>query len=211
MCAPDQISDRPSPLQDGSRLARQIGFIVEIDRLKHILRQTLVMDGSRRENDAEHSWHIAVMVMVLAEYAATDVSVARVLRMLLIHDLVEIDAGDTFVYDAAGLRDQAERERRAADRIFGLLPSDQGAELRALWDEFEERRTPDALFARAIDVMQPLLHNYHTQGGTWRQHGVTPDRVRARKSAIAAASPRLWDYARHVIEDAVRRGYLAEA
>jgi putative hydrolase of HD superfamily len=211
MRAPDQISDRPDPFHDDIRLARQIGFVVEIDRLKHILRQTQIMDGSRRENDAEHSWHIAVMAMVLAEYAPANVSIARVLRMLLIHDLVEIDAGDTFVYDTAGLRDQAERERRAADRIFGLLPPDQAEEFRALWDEFEERRTPDAIFARAIDVMQPLLHNYHTQGGTWRQHGITADRVRARKSAIAAASPELWDYAQRVIEDAVRRGYLVEA
>lgn len=191
------------------RLTQQLEFIAEIDRLKHILRQTWLLDGSRRENDAEHSWHIAVMAVLLAEHAETPVDPARVVKMLLIHDVVEIDAGDTFIYDTAGHADKDEREQRAAERIFGLLPADQAAELRALWDEFEARDSADARYAAAIDRLQPLMHNYRTQGKAWQAHGVTADRVIAmNQPRISAASPALWLVAERMIAESVDKGYL---
>ncbi len=191
------------------RLARQIGFILEIDKLKRIVRQTYLIDRGRRENDAEHSWHLAVMAVLLNEYATEPVDVLTVVKMVLIHDIVEIDAGDTFCYDEAAHADKAEREQAAADRLFALLPDDQGVELRALWEEFEARRTPEARFAAALDRLQPLLHNYHTQGLAWREHGVTVDRVLARNHHMAEGATALWDYAERFIRDAVERGYLA--
>lgn len=194
------------------RLTQQLEFIAEIDRLKHILRQTWLLDGSRRENDAEHSWHIAVMALLLAEHAEAPVDLARVVKMLLIHDVVEIDAGDTFIYDTAGHADKDEREQRAADRIFGLLPADQAAELRALWDEFEARDSADARYAAAIDRLQPLMHNYRTQGKAWRAHGVTADQVLAMNHPrISAASAALWQLAERMIAESVERGYLLPA
>ena len=193
-----------------ARLDAQIRFVIEIDKVKHVLRQTDLMDGSRRENDAEHSWHLAVMALLLAEYAAGDIDLSRVVRMVLIHDLVEIDAGDTFCYDEEGAKDKAEREQAAADRIFAVLPDDQAVELRALWDEFEARETADAKFAASLDRLQPLLHNYHTQGAAWRRHGIVRSQVVARNQHIAEGAPALWDYARLLIDDAVARGYLAE-
>lgn len=195
-------------LAAGARLAAQIGFIVEIDRLKHVLRRSLLTDGSRRENDAEHSWHMAVMAMVLAEHAAEPVEIGRVVRMLLVHDLVEIDAGDTFLYDTVAAADQEEREQRAADRIFGLLPAEQEKEFRALWDEFEARATPDAKFARALDRLQPMLHNFLTQGGSWKEYGVRPEQVLARKRLIADGAPALWALAETLVAEAVRKGYF---
>jgi len=200
-----QLSTSPD-----ERLARQIGFIIEIDKAKQVLRRTLLMDGSRLENDAEHSWHLAVMAILLAEYADGDVDLLRVLKMVLIHDLVEIDAGDTFVYDTEALATRCEREERAADRIFGLLPPDLGSDVRAIWEEFEEQATPEARFAAALDRLQPLLHNYQTEGGAWRRHGITSDRVRERNQHIAAGSPTLWEFARSLIDEAVRRGYMPE-
>src|SRR6056297_294642 len=158
---------------DWQRLEQQVAFILEIDRLKTIYRRTYLTDTSRFENSAEHSWHIAVMAMLLAEHANTlEVDQLRVIKMLLIHDLVEIDAGDTFAYDTAAHADKAAREQAAADRLFGLLPADQAAEFRALWDEFESRQTPEAKFAGALDRLQPLLHNLYTHGRSWREHGV---------------------------------------
>jgi putative hydrolases of HD superfamily len=186
---------------DVERLERQLRFITEIDRLKRVLRRTLLTDATRRENSAEHSWHIAVMAPLLAEYAGADVDVGRVVRMLLVHDVVEIDAGDTFAYDAAGYEDKAEREMRAADRLFGLLPADQGQELRTLWDEFEAASTPDARFAHAIDRLQPLLQNLRTEGGTWRTHGVTRDQVVGRMRAIEDAAPALWSFVLRSIDE----------
>jgi putative hydrolase of HD superfamily len=191
------------------RLAQQIGFILEIDKLKAVLRQTLLIDRSRRENTAEHSWHLAMMAITLADHAERPVEIGRVIRMLLVHDLVEIDAGDTFVYDLVANEDKAVREAQAAERIFGLLPPDQGAELRSLWQEFEARATPDAAFAAALDRLQPLLHNLHTEGSTWRQHGITVEQVIARNRTIADGSQRLWSYVERLIEDAVARGFLA--
>ena len=192
------------------RLHQQIGFILEIDKLKLIVRRTLLIDRSRRENDAEHSWHLAMMALVLAEYAEPGVDIGRVIRMLLLHDLVEIDAGDAFFYDAAAEADKEAREQEAAERLFGLLPEGQGAAFRALWDEFEARETADARFARALDRVQPMLHNFHTEGGTWLEYGVTLDQVRSRRALIADASPRLWDYIEGLLGEAVRRGFLAE-
>ncbi len=195
-----------------TRLAAQIRFIVEIDKIKNVFRRTYLMDHSRYENDAEHSWHLAVMAMLLNEYAAEQgIDILKVIKMVLIHDIVEIDAGDTFCYDEVGHEDKAEREQAAADRIFAILPADQAAELRALWDEFEARQTPEARFAAALDRLQPLLHNYNTDGAAWREHGITVDRVIDRNRHMAEGAPELWEYAASFIRDAVEKGFLAPA
>ena len=198
----------PHPATACERLASQIAFIIEIDKLKNIVRRSYLMNGERRENSSEHSWHLAMMAVTLAEHAAEPVDVDRVVRMALAHDLVEIDAGDTFLYDEKGNADKHVRECEAADRVFGLLPDDQAVELRALWDEFEADETPEARFARSIDRLMPLLHNYHNQGKPWQEHGITSDRVLAACANIERGSPTLWAYARRVIEDAVAKGYL---
>ena len=191
------------------RLEKQIAFILEIDRLKQVLRQSYITGGSRRENSAEHSWHLALMALVLAEYAHASVDMTRVLKMLLVHDLVEIDAGDTFCYDDKAAADKPEREARAAERIFGLLPADQQKELRGLWDEFEARTTREAQFAGALDRLMPLMHNYTSQGRTWQEHGVQSEKVMERNRHIKDGSDTLWSFARKLIEDAVAKGYLA--
>ena len=191
------------------RLERQIRFILEIDALKGVLRRSYVVDGGRPENSAEHSWHVAVMAVLLAEHANESVDTARVVRMLLVHDIVEVDAGDTYVYDTTGAQAKSERETRAADRLFGLLPKDQGRELRALWEEFEEGRTAEARFAAALDRLMPVLHNVHTAGRSWREHGITADRVIARNSRMSEGSEALWKYARSLIDGAVAHGHLA--
>ncbi len=193
-----------------SRLERQIGFLLELDKAKTIVRQSYLTDGSRKENDAEHMWHLALCVLVLAEHAADPVDVVRVLEMVLLHDIVEIDAGDTYIYDEVARATQAAREGRAADRLYGLLPPDQGAELRALWEEFEARATPESRFAAAVDRLQPVLLNLATEGRAWREHGMTADRVRAVNSAIASSAPALWDHLSGLLDDAVARGYLDE-
>lgn len=201
--AADPVPDAPD------RLARQVRFLVEVDRLKEILRQTVLTGSRRRENDAEHSWHLCMCALVLAEHAdAPALDLSRVLRMLIVHDLVEIDAGDTFAYDEAARAGQHEREARAADRIFGILPEDQARELRALWDEFEARRTPEARFAAAVDRFQPILLNACTEGHAWRKHGVTAPRVLARNAMVAESSTALWEYAARMIAEAVARGHL---
>ncbi|QYO64047.1 HD domain-containing protein [Leptolyngbya sp. 7M] len=191
-----------------SRLTQQVQFVLEIDRLKQILRQTLLTDGSRRENSAEHSWHIAIMAFVLAEYAPTGTDLLKAIKMLLIHDLVEIDAGDTFCYDVQGHLDKSERENQAAERIFGLLPPDQAKELHQLWQEFEAQQTATAKFAAALDRLQPVLHNQQTQGGTWRLHQITRDQVMKRIAPIETGAPQLWTFMQQVIEDCVAAGYL---
>lgn len=190
------------------RFAKQIAFILEIDRAKRVLRQTVLLDRSRRENDAEHSWHLALMAMLLHEYAAEPVDLDRTIRMLLVHDLVEIDAGDTFTYDEAAQKGKREREQAAADRIFGLLPADQGVELRALWEEFERGETAEARFASALDRLQPLLHNHQTEGATWQAHDVPAEAVYARAERIAVGAPELGEFARRLVADAVERGIL---
>jgi putative hydrolases of HD superfamily len=190
------------------RLDAQLAFCLEIDKVKRILRQTLIADASRRENDAEHSWHLAVMANVLAEYAPAGTDLARATRMLLVHDLVEIDAGDTYCYDAAACLTQRDREADAADRIFALLPPDQAAEFRALWEEFEARDTPAARFAAALDRVQPVLLNHHTKGVAWQEHGVSRAQVINRNAHIERGAPRLWAYVLHLIDDATARGWL---
>jgi putative hydrolase of HD superfamily len=196
---------------EASRLHRQIEFIVEVDRLKEVLRRNVLTVSRRRENDAEHSWHLCLCVLVLAEHAdAPRLDVLRVLKMLIVHDLVEIDADDTFAYDTAGVSQQHEREGRAAERIFGLLPEDQARELRALWDEFEAHQTPEAIFAAAVDRFQPMLLNARTDGHSWRAHDVSASQVMVRGTPIREASTSLWEYVVYMIREAVSAGYLAD-
>lgn len=192
------------------RFEQQIQFVMEIDKLKQVYRQNLLMDGSRRENDVEHSWHIAVMAMILQEYSAEPVDLTKVLKMVLLHDLVEIDAGDTFCYDPEANLDKSQREEAAADRIYSLLPLDQRDEYRALWEEFEDGRTPEAKFAICLDRLQPLIHNYKTNGGTWRMHEVTSQQVKKRMEPVKEASPLLGEYVQWIIEDSIAQGILKE-
>ena len=190
------------------RLAAQFAFLLECDRLKEVFRQSLNSQSRRRENDAEHSWAICLFAITLAEHSNVPVDVLRIIKMLLVHDLVEIDAGDTFAYDTAAMRDQHEREARAADRIFGLLPADQALQFRALWDEFEARQTAEARFAHSVDRLQAMLLNCVSQGESWRRHGVTYGNVIARNTPIADGSSTLWTYIRAMVDAAVRDGHL---
>lgn len=193
-----------------TRLDRQISFILEIDKLKSVLRRSYLLNESRRENSAEHSWHLSVMALVLAEHAGVGIDPLLVLKMLLVHDLVEIDSGDTYIYDAAGNDTKAAREQEAATRIFGLLPPDEQRELTQLWQEFEARETPEARFAAALDRLMPLLHNYHTEGRSWKEHGITKEQVLRLNRHIADGSETLWEYAEALINDAAAKGYLRE-
>jgi putative hydrolase of HD superfamily len=191
-------------------LDSRLRFLREADQLKSVLRQSSILDGSRKENSAEHSWHLALMAQVLAGYAPPGTDLSRVTAMLLIHDLVEIDAGDLFVYaDATAQARQEAAEHAAADRIFALLPPGQWRELRALWDEFEERRTPEARFARALDRLQPMLANFYLGGGTWQAHGVHARQVLEKVALIEDGSPALGTFARELVESAVRQGFLS--
>ena len=193
------------------RLERQISFIVEIDGLKQVLRQSLLLGDGRQENDAEHSWHLATMAVLLFEHAeGSEVDLLKVLKMLLVHDLVEIDAGDTFAYDEEGNRDKLLREERAAERIFGLLPEDQAAEVRELWDEFEARETASARYAAALDRLQPVLLNLYSGGGGWRRHGIVKQQVIDYNRQIADGAPELWEWVRQRIDTAVAEGMLPE-
>lgn len=198
------------PGQEGvvGRLEQQLYFVVELDRLKRVLRETLICDSSRRENSAEHSWHLAVMGMLLAEYAPAGTDLMRAVKMALIHDIVEIDAGDAFCYDPAATAGKEERERLAADRLFGLLPEDQASELRELWDEYEEMTTPESRYANALDRLQPLLQNIETDGGTWRMHGVGRGRVEERMQPIASGMPDIWPYVEAALDRAASAGWL---
>lgn len=193
-----------------ARLLQQMQFVIEIDKLKQVLRQTLLTDCSRRENSAEHSWHIALMAIVLAEYAPAPLDLLHVIKLLLLHDLVEIDAGDTFCYDNQGNQSKADRETQAADRLFGLLPLDQSSEFRALWDEFEAQETPAAKFAAALDRLQPILNNQQTGGYSWKLHGITSDRVLQRMAPVQTGAPELWSVVQQVIKDCIAAGYLKE-
>jgi putative hydrolases of HD superfamily len=193
----------------GDRLDHQLAFILEIDRLKLIERRTFVTDASRRENSAEHSWHLAMLALVLSEYAGEGIDLARVIAMVLVHDIVEIDAGDVFVYaDEAAQIAKVERETRAAERIFALLPDDQEPVFRSLWEEYEQGTTETARFAAALDRLQPLLLNVAAGGATWREHGISADRVLERNAPIGDGAPRLWARAREMIRDAVERGII---
>jgi putative hydrolases of HD superfamily len=193
------------------RLADQLAFLRELDAVKLILRQSHVQGTDRREDDAQHQWHVAVMALVLAEHADDPVDVARVVAMLLLHDVVEIDAGDVFAYDEAAAVGKADRERACAERVFGLLPPDQDAWARGLWEEFEAGESPEARFAAAIDRLQPLLQNLATDGLGWRRNGVAADRVYALNSRIANGSTALWDHARSLLDEAVAGGILPTA
>jgi putative hydrolase of HD superfamily len=192
------------------RIERQLRFIAEIDKLKCIMRRTPLTDASRRENSAEHSWHMAIMAVLLREYAEDGVDVDRVMRLILVHDLVEIDAGDTFAYDVAANEGKAEREERAAKRLFNLLPADQAAEVRALWDEFEDGASREARYAVALDRLQPFIQNAHAGGGTWREHGVTRPQVLARMRPIETDLPAFWPFVVRTLKDAVERGWLGD-
>jgi putative hydrolase of HD superfamily len=189
------------------RLEAQIAFLMEIDRLKHVY----LLDKSRHDSDVEHSWHFAVMVLVLAEYAPGDIDLFRVVKMALVHDIVEIDAGDVFIYDRKDPAGQYAKEKAAAERLFGLMPPDQAQEYVALWEEFEARKTPEAKFAAAVDRLDPLLHNIYTEGMSWREHGVTADRVLEINSRIDQSTPELWEMIKAMIQDCVDKGYLKPA
>ena len=193
------------------KLKQQIEFIKEIDRLKLILRRSLICGGERRENSAEHSWHLAMCAITLAEHANEPINVLRVVKMVLLHDIVEIDAGDTFVYDTKGYEDKEEREQKAADRLFGLLPDHQRDEFMALWHEFEERESADAKFANALDRTMPLLHNYMAEGGSWTSHNVNRAMVDSLSGQIIDGSEAIAELVDELIDDAVEKGYLAPA
>jgi len=185
-------------------------FLMEADKIKSILRRNRILNGERHENDAEHSWQLALMAIVLAEHAYPEIDLLHVVKMLLVHDLVEIDAGDTFAFDPDALKTQQGREELAAARVFGLLPADMAAEMLVLWEEFEAQVTPEAKFAGAMDHLGGgVLPNCHHNGGCWREAGVSAERVKARNQAIAAGSPMLWDYAEALIDDAEAKGFIS--
>ena len=190
------------------KLLKQIEFIKEIDKIKYIQRKTKLFNSDRPENDAEHSWHLALMAMVLSEHANQSVDLLKVIKMVLIHDIVEIDAGDTFIYDTEKNHTNTEVERLAAQRIFGILPAEQAEELIALWEEFEVGQTHDAQFARAMDRLEPLLQNSSNNGGTWNEPGVNYEKVYAKKSVIKDGSAVLWEYAEKLIDTGMMRGIL---
>jgi putative hydrolase of HD superfamily len=191
-----------------TRLEQQLSFSRELDKLKQVLRQSLLMDGSRRENSAEHSWHLATLAMLMAEYSAEPVDITRVLKMLLVHDVVEIDAGDTFAYDTVNLATQNEREQKAADRLFGLLPQEQGSELRSLWEEFEHRVTPEAKYANALDRLQPLMQNFYSGGKSWMAHKVRREQVMARMDPVRIGMPGVWPVVMKIIDEACAAGIV---
>jgi len=197
---PDQIQ----------RLQQQIEFMIEIDKLKQISRKTILTDRSREENSAEHSWHIAMAVFLFSEYAQDQkIDWCRVIKMLLVHDLVEIDAGDTYCYDDQARQDQDRREQQAAERIFKILPPDQSRSFRALWDEFENRNTPESKYANALDRFQPSLQNYVTKGQIWRKNNITRRQVKDRMQPVFDGAPLLWNLVKLFIDDAVQKNYLA--
>lgn len=187
---------------------QQLAFLAEIDKLKGVLRQAELIDGTRRENSAEHSWHIATMALVLHPYAAEPVDMHRVLKMVLVHDIVEIDAGDTFAFDAAAHLDKEEREKAAAARLFGLLPAPQNQELLAVWQEFEHNDTPEARFANALDRMAGLVSNTHNRGGTWRRFGIAREAVLRRMAPIEVGMPGLWPQVLQMVEQGVADGFI---
>ena len=192
-----------------TRLEKQFDFCREIDKEKFIGRQTYLSDGKRKENDAEHAWHMAIMAILLNEYVNEEIDVLKTVTMLLIHDLVEIDAGDTYAYDEEGKKTKKEREERAAERIYGLLPQDQQEKLRRLWEEFEAWETPEAKFAHAMDNIQPIMLNAATDGRSWEEHGVHLSQILGRNQHTAEGSAVLWDYARqNFVQPSVESGKI---
>ena len=192
------------------RMDRQIDFIIELEGLKSVLRRSYLINGDRLENSAEHSWHICVMAMVLMEHANQPIDLNKTIRMLLIHDIVEIEAGDTYCYDDGNMVEQHQRERIAADNLFGMLPEDQARQLMALWEEFEEAQTPEARFAGAMDRFMPLLQSYFTDGKAWVENEIHKDQVIERNEPISDGSETLWEYSLSLIEEGVNRGWLSQ-
>ena len=192
------------------RLEKQIDFILEADKEKNIIRQTHLSGNGRRENDAEHAWHMAIMIYLLKEYANEEIDVAKAMMMALIHDIVEIDAGDTYAYDSKGLQTQKVREEQAAERIFGLLPDNQGEELKSLFQEFEASATPEARFVRTMDNFQPLLLNNSNNGRDWREHEIRKSQVMKRHMNTKLGSNIIWECAKKIIEEHVRNGNIKD-
>lgn len=192
------------------RMKQQIAFLMEIDKVKNIFRQTYLADGKRKENDAEHSWHLAIAAFLLKEYVAEDVDVMKVMIMVLIHDLVEIDAGDTYAYDAEGAKTKRAREVAAADRIFGILPEDQGGYFRELWDEFEAYESDDAKFAHLLDNFQPLLLNHESNGKSWTEHHVKKSQIYKRNEKIEETSPEVWERMKQIVEEHIALGHVID-
>ena len=190
------------------RLAKQIAFSLEIDKEKNIMRQTHLSGHGRNENDAEHAWHMAIMAYLLREYANEKVDITKVMLMCLIHDIVEIDAGDTYAYDSEGLATQKEREDKAKERIFSLLPEDQKNELISLFDEFEKYETPEAKFAHSMDNFQPLILNNSNEGGDWKEHGVTSKQVYGRQSKTRLGSEKIYEITDQIVQENIRKGNL---
>ena len=195
---------------DTERFEKQLAFILEADKEKNILRQTHLSGYGRRENDAEHAWHMAMMIYLLKEYSNKDIDLAKAMMMALIHDIVEIDAGDTYAYDAKGLESQKEREGRAAERIFGMLPEDQNTELRALFEEFEAGESPEARFVKAMDNFQPLLLNHSNNGADWREHKVSRAKVVGRQQTSSLGSEKIWNYTKELIDENVKKGNIID-
>ena len=191
-----------------SRLKKQIAFLIEVDKVKNIFRQTYLADGKRKENDAEHSWHLALAAVLLKEHMAEDVDLGRVMTMVLIHDLVEIDAGDTYAYDMEGAATKREREVKAAKRIFGILPEDQGIYFRELWDEFEAYETVEAKYAHLLDNFQPLLLNDASKGKSWEEHGVHKSQVCRRNARIPETSEIVWEKMLEIMDKHIAAGRL---
>ena len=198
------IKDFPKKLQ------QQMVFIAEVDKLKNIFRRTLLTDGCRRENDAEHSWHLALMAIVLEEYAPEPVNLGRVLAMVTVHDLIEIYAGDTFAFDVSANQDKAQREQAAAEKLFGMLDEQQGSKLRQLWEEFDAMNTADARFAASLDRIQPFMHNVLTEGHTWKLGSVTKDQVYRRMAPVKTGTPALWPWLESQVVAAIEKGWIKE-
>lgn len=193
-----------------TRLEKQIQFIVEVDKVKNIFRQTYLSDGERKENDAEHSWHLALSAILLKEYVSEEVDLLKVITMVLIHDLVEIDAGDTYAYDSEGAKDKREREEKAADRIFGILPIEQGQYFRELWEEFEAYETEDAKYAHLLDNFQPMLLNDASKGKSWSEHQVKKEQIYKRNERIEETSETIWEEMQRIVKKNIQLGNIYE-
>ena len=203
----ENIMDKFSFIKD-EKLQKQIKFALIIDEMKNIFRRNLIIDGSRRENDAEHSWNLAMLAMLFEEYSTEKVNIERVLKIALVHDLIEVYAGDTFAYDVKGNEDKLQREIESANKLFGILDPDQGAEIRALWDEFEAKETAESKYANAIDRIQPLINNYMTNGHTWKEGDVHAPQILKRMDIIRTTTPALWPIVEGIISTSIESGIL---
>lgn len=191
------------------RLKKQLDFLIEIDKVKNIFRQTYIADGSRHENDAEHSWHLGIMAILLSEYIKEDIDICKVIKMVLIHDLIEIYAGDTFAFDEKGMEDKEEREQASATKLFGMLPDDQEKDFRDLWNEFEECKSREAEYASMLDRLQPLILNYVVDGGSWKEHNITVEQIYKRHEVTFRTGPKEFvDLVKFIVDECVKKGYL---